>query len=133
MANNTGTLVTATVRPFSDADNFPVAYGNELLGSYKTVADITARNAIPTERREEGNKVYVISEEITYKLKGGLTNSNWVQSSIEIDYVASYSLIDSSNKRKLTIVETDEIWEDTNTIYLKNNSILTKLITLQES
>ena len=134
MATNTGiTPVIAPIDTPDSLDTFPTGFANKLKGGYKTVSTIVERDAIPSERREEGNKVYVISEEITYKLKGCISNSNWVQSSIEIDYVSSYSEIDSSNKKKLTIVETDEVWEDTNTVYLRNNGILTKLITLQES
>jgi hypothetical protein len=30
------------------------------------------------------------------------------------------------------LVKNDEIWGDNNTLYLKNNGILTKIITLQE-
>ena len=40
-------------------------------------ADTVARNAISSTFRYEGLNVYVISEGVTYILKGGITNSNW--------------------------------------------------------
>ena len=42
-----------------------------------SVADITARDAIPAALRYEGMLVYVASEKKTYQLQGGITNSNW--------------------------------------------------------
>lgn len=78
MANNQGTLITSPVRPFSDQDNFPSAYANELLGGNKIALDLTSRNNIPLERRAEGERCFVISENKTYRLSGGITNTNWV-------------------------------------------------------
>jgi hypothetical protein len=45
-----------------------------------TCADLTARDAIGALRRYEGMEVYVESEEKTFKLVGGITNSDWVVS-----------------------------------------------------
>ena len=47
------------------------------LDSRLQQADLTARDAIPSGIRYEGMPVYVISEETTYFLKGGITNSDW--------------------------------------------------------
>ena len=70
MANNTGTLVTSPIRPFSQDDTFPSAYSNELLGGYKTVATIVERDAIPSDRKTVGFLVYVTSENKIYKWNG---------------------------------------------------------------
>ncbi len=70
MANNIGTLVTAAVRPFSEADKFPTAYGNEILGGLKTCQSITERNTIPTERLTVGTLVYVADTDLIYFWNG---------------------------------------------------------------
>lgn len=77
MANNTGTLVTSPVRPASDADTFPIAHASELLGGHHHAATLTARNAIPAERREEGMMCYVAEDRRTYFLEAGTANGNW--------------------------------------------------------
>lgn len=43
------------------------------------VADLTARDALDTFRRHEGLFCYVESNDKTYKLVGGITNSDWVE------------------------------------------------------
>lgn len=43
-----------------------------------TVADTTARDAIDSGERYEGLIVYVIDIETNYQLRGGITNSDWV-------------------------------------------------------
>jgi hypothetical protein len=45
---------------------------------FTIVTNLTARNAIPSGNRQEGMICYVISEEINYQLRGGITNSDWV-------------------------------------------------------
>lgn len=47
------------------------------LDLYSQVADITARNAIPTGVRYEGMTVYVVSEQAEYILRGGILDTNW--------------------------------------------------------
>lgn len=49
------------------------------IEEFRQVADITARDAISPSRRWEGMQVYVLQTETTYELKGGITNSDWVQ------------------------------------------------------
>jgi hypothetical protein len=46
-------------------------------GGYRGVADLTARDAITTDRRSEWMRVFVASENIEYQLLGGITNSDW--------------------------------------------------------
>jgi hypothetical protein len=60
-----------------NAGNFPMVDDIDLFGGWRVVADTTARDAIPTEKRAEGMRVKVLSEDKTYELKGGITNSDW--------------------------------------------------------
>jgi len=78
MAQNDGTLIIAEIRPNDSTDTYPVAHTNEIQGGIHQVTDITARDAITTERRIIGMLCYVISENKTYQLQGGILNTNWV-------------------------------------------------------
>ena len=49
------------------------------LDSRMIVADLTARDAIAAGRRYLGMTVYVVADTITYQLKGGITNIDWVE------------------------------------------------------
>lgn len=48
-------------------------------GGVITVADIAARNAIATDDRYDGLLVYVIADQKNYQLRGGTTDSYWVE------------------------------------------------------
>jgi hypothetical protein len=79
LANIPGTNVAAPVVPFTTGDIYAThsdAYGQ---GGYRSVADITERDALPLLRRSHGMLVYVISEDKTYQLKTGVTNLDWVE------------------------------------------------------
>lgn len=54
-----------------------LADANYLRGGFMSVADVTARDAIPDSRRKLGLAVYVQSTSTTYVLAGGLTNASW--------------------------------------------------------
>lgn len=84
MANNIGTLVIAPVRPQSDLDTYPVAYANELRGGYYQVADFVELYAIPAIRRVEGLICWVSGVEKSYRLIGGIENSDWQEVVIDI-------------------------------------------------
>lgn len=79
MANNVGTLIAASIRPFNSSDTFPTAYASELFGGYKSVSLLTDRDAIPTARRELGMVVFVVETGESYYLSGGIANTNWVK------------------------------------------------------
>jgi hypothetical protein len=69
--------VTGFVAPNDSADAYPshaAAYGK---GGHRSAADITARNAITSDRREIGMDVYVVSNDTTYRLVGGILDANW--------------------------------------------------------
>jgi hypothetical protein len=76
-SNNTGTLVTAPIRPHSNRDQYPTAYANEIKGGHHTVSTLEHRNSIPHERRSEGMFCTVTTQKVTYQLLGGIENSNW--------------------------------------------------------
>jgi hypothetical protein len=69
MAQNTGTLVVAPIRPLTDIMPIATAYSSEIKGGMHSVADISARNSITTDRREFGMLVYVISTTDFYQLR----------------------------------------------------------------
>ncbi len=77
MANNTGTLVGATVRPFSTADTFAVAHQDEIKGGLHTVSTINspAFNAeLPDERRQVGMWIYALDDGKTYVMDSNLSS-----------------------------------------------------------
>ena len=82
---STGLKVSAPIVPYSLVDVYPTHLSIFGEGGLKSVETIADRNAIPEERREEGMIVYVSEEETAYALRGGITNSKWVdlQSFIE--------------------------------------------------
>lgn len=69
--------VTGFVAPTDSADTYAAHHETYGKGGYRTVADTTERDAIPTGRRKEGMRVYVISNGTEYMLGSGLTNSDW--------------------------------------------------------
>lgn len=76
-----GVRVTGSITPTDTTDTYPTHSAEYGKGGHRSVADVTARDAIPADRREEGMTVYVVSTGITFKLVGGITNSNWVGAS----------------------------------------------------
>lgn len=61
-------------------DSITSSFRREFAAPIETdrqVATITARDAISSSRRWRGMLVYVLSEELTYELSGGITNSDW--------------------------------------------------------
>lgn len=70
--------VTAQIAPTALTDVYPTHTEEYGKGGYQTVADITARDAITTERRKEGMKVNVLSNGLEYTLDNDLTTWNQV-------------------------------------------------------
>lgn len=69
-------FVPSTVGGFGTA--YPIVRASDLLGGLQTVDDITARDALLTNRRNEGMLVYVVSTGQTFQLQGGILNANWI-------------------------------------------------------
>jgi hypothetical protein len=59
---------------------FPIAHDDHLLGSYRSVADATARDLIPDERRKVGMLVRTNDTGETWVLGPGITNGDWTLS-----------------------------------------------------
>ena len=83
MSSLRGTNVLAPVVPFDTTDahaSHEARYGK---GGYRSVADATERDAIPTLRREAGMLVWVTSLQKQYRLESDLTTWSEVVTSIE--------------------------------------------------
>lgn len=87
MPKNTGTLVTAAIRPNASEDLIASALSNEIMGGHHQYATLTLRNAIIEERREWGMLCTVYNDgdnNGTYQLVYGASdtniknNNNWV-------------------------------------------------------
>lgn len=77
MAQIQGTVIAAQITTGDTLNTFPVADVNELQGGLMSVADLTARDAIPSTRRKVGMEVFVSADGLTYQLYGGTANINW--------------------------------------------------------
>lgn len=104
----------------------PVVQSSGVKGSYRTVADLTARNAIGNAWREAGMWVYVEADLTIYQLGNDLTTWSVVPfgsgagSAIATASVASASALDDTayvNGTLITINTFDELW-----VYNKNDT-----------
>ena len=83
MAQNTGTLITAAIRPNDSLDLIASAFANEIKGGLHSATASSDRNSIFEARREWGMLCYVINDDKTYQLTYGYSsttitdNSNW--------------------------------------------------------
>jgi hypothetical protein len=73
MAAIPGTVIGAPIVLTDSADTYPTHKDIYGLGGLRTVADTTARDAIPAARRQEGMVVYCQTPGKFYKLNAGLT------------------------------------------------------------
>jgi hypothetical protein len=67
------------IGPNVDNDPYFVTNPRYGLGGLRTVAGITARNEIISQRREVGMMTYVTEENKFYYLSGGTGNSYWIE------------------------------------------------------
>jgi hypothetical protein len=85
MAQNVGTLVSASIRPNDSLDPIASAFASELKGGLHSATASTNRDATIFERREWGMLCYVINDNKTYQLTYNysdtniMNNSNWVE------------------------------------------------------
>lgn len=77
-----GTNVSSRVVPFDSLDTYATHDETYGRGSYRSVANVTERNAIPSPRRKEGMLVFCIAENTTYQLNGGILDTNWIVYSV---------------------------------------------------
>jgi len=83
--------VTGFVAPTDSADTYPSHSEEWGRGGYRTVANITERNAIPSGRRKAGMKVFVVSNGTEYTLGSGLLDADWVVSKSGVRVVPLWS------------------------------------------
>jgi hypothetical protein len=107
--------VAGFIAPTDDTDTYAVhdeIYGK---GGWRTVADISARDAIPTARRNLGMGVRVLDDgtgnQRFYTFKTGLTNSDWEIDTLGGEWSGAYSTafvsgsVDLIDEQAFTIVE----------------------------
>lgn len=70
---------TGFVAPTDSTDTYAVIDPIWGIDSWRSVADLTARDAITADRRRQGMAVWVVSENKLYVLKTGVTNLDWVE------------------------------------------------------
>ena len=69
--------LTGIIAPKDELDTYPVQEDIWGKGGFRVADDLAMRDAIEPLRRKIGMPVYVISEDVTYKLTGGIENANW--------------------------------------------------------
>ena len=72
-----GTNVASRITPFDTLDQYATHDAQWGRDGHRSVADVTERDNITSLRRKEGMTVFVVADDITYQLFGGVTNSNW--------------------------------------------------------
>lgn len=72
-----GTNIAAKIAPFDTNDIYATHEAQWGRDGYRSVANITERNAITADRRKEGMLVYTLADDTVWQLYGGITNSNW--------------------------------------------------------
>lgn len=77
MSSLPGTVINGRLVPTDSLDTYYLLEDKYMKGSWRSVADLTERDAITDPRRKIGMAVYVQSEDKIYQLKGGITNSDW--------------------------------------------------------
>jgi len=91
--------------------NFGLADDTDMNGGCRAVADVPARDAIPTERRKAGMLVSVASNATIYTLGAGLGNGDWVlfspgvstiPSSDEASTTYTFQLVDVGARKRFT-------------------------------
>ena len=83
MAQITGAVnLTGMIAPTDTTDVYPTHSSEYGKGGYREVADITARDAISTDRRVDGMLVTTQDTGKIYRLGSGLTNNDWSEVSM---------------------------------------------------
>lgn len=77
MAQIPGTRINSSIVPQDSGDIYATHQAQYGKGGWRTVADLTERDAISTQRREDGMVVWVTALSAGYQLIGGIANSNW--------------------------------------------------------
>lgn len=120
MASIPGSVtVTGFIAPTDSLDSYPTHHEVYGKGGFRAVADLTERNAIPSDRRKEGMLVHVLSNGTTYQLDSDL--SNWsIYTSTSLDGVHTSDIIAGENVSSGRIV-----YVDTGKVYLADKDVIT--------
>lgn len=73
-----GIVVTDFITTSAETDIYATHKASLGQGGYRSVQTTADMELIPAERREEGMAVFVVGEQKTYKLIGGIDNTKWV-------------------------------------------------------
>ncbi len=84
-----GVGITGLIKPLNSGA-FPVWEDIDGLGGFRTVADITARNAIYANERKLGMQVKTQSDGNTWTLVGGILDANWQLEQGQAPFQARY-------------------------------------------
>ena len=87
MSSLRGINVLAPVVPFDTADPYPSHVATYGKGGYRSVANLTERDGIPSLRREAGMAVFVLSLQKEYRLETDLTTWTEVVTSIDAQII----------------------------------------------
>lgn len=101
MSSLYGTNVSATIKPFTTADNFPTHEAQYGKGGYRTVNSESDLTSISLERLEEGMLVYIKNNKKIYKYIGDTSTNNsndWEEFTVasENEY---YKVVDDEEER----------------------------------
>ena len=96
MSSIKGTNVLAPVVPFDTTDSHASHEARYGKGGYRSVADTTERDAIPSPRREAGMLVLTLSDGKIWKLASDLTT--WSEFSIGASSASSVAWVDITGR-----------------------------------
>lgn len=104
-----GTNVYSPIVPGTDKDTYPTHYAKFGKGGYVSVLTLEDRNSIPTERLENGCKVYVDETDLEYRYKNG----QWIPLShlyFDITTLDEYERLENKSQNTLYLcMEKDTI------------------------
>lgn len=80
-------------------------YAQLPLDSRMQVANLTARDAIPSGERYEGLETYCVADQTVYRLVGGITNGDWqaATATFYVPYGEKQSAVDAGTLGELSI------------------------------
>lgn len=89
MTTNVGTLVVAPLAPYDSADTYPTHEDKYGKGGFTAVATVAERNAITSDRRKHGMRVYVQADGTEYTLGSDLTT--WTARITDAQFNSAYT------------------------------------------
>jgi len=83
MAKITGSVnLSGTITPYDSTDTYATHDQQYGRGGYRSVQNSAERIVIPLQRRAEGMLVFEIDTKRSYRLEGGIENTDWVEVNI---------------------------------------------------